>query len=78
MPGRGRCENCDDPLKIVALKFRWNGTRTLWTCPNCAMLRAADASDLEPLGSGGGSSSVDGLEAGQDIPARPQLPPTST
>jgi hypothetical protein len=40
------------------------------------MLRTADPSDLEPLGSGG-SSGVDGLEAGQDIPARPQLPPTS-
>jgi hypothetical protein len=41
------------------------------------MLRAADASDLEPLGSRDGPSSVDGLEAGQDIPARLQVPPTS-
>ena len=72
MPGRGRCENCDEPLNIVALKFRWNGTRTLWACPNCAMLRAADQSDLKPLGSRDGSSSVDGLEAGQRIPGRPQ------
>ena len=71
MPGRGRCENCDDPLGIVALKFRWNGTRTLWACPNCAMLRAADQSDLNPLGSRDGSSSVDGLEAGRASRGRP-------
>ena len=72
MPGRGRCENGDDPLGIVALKFRWNGTRTLWACPNCAMLRAADQSELNPLGSRAGSSSVDGLQAGQGAPAAPQ------
>jgi len=39
MANRGRCENCDDPLRIVVLKFRWNGTRTVWACPNCAMMR---------------------------------------
>ena len=39
MANRGRCENCDDPLRIVVLKFRWSGTSTVWTCPNCAMMR---------------------------------------
>jgi hypothetical protein len=72
MRSRGRCENCDDPLKIVVLKFRWNGTRALWACPNCAMLRAEDQSDLKPLGSRGGSSDVDALQAVQGAPAAPQ------
>jgi len=39
MANRGRCANCDDPLQIIVLKFRWNGTSTVWTCPNCAMVR---------------------------------------
>lgn len=38
MASRGRCENCDDPLSILSLRFKWNGTRTLWGCPNCALV----------------------------------------
>jgi hypothetical protein len=37
--GQERCPQCADSLRIVRVKFKWSGTRLLYSCPNCVQVQ---------------------------------------
>jgi len=43
---RDHCPYCHRKFEIMKMKFSFDGPATVWTCPNCALVRTAPSRPL--------------------------------